>query len=1315
MAKFVEQQANQRDYYLKGAEAARNREMGEDVILDKRFQGLLYREVSPLEIDFLSYNDFGLLTRPRQVGTFYVMTDFNSQADPRQYLSAHRDIFIINMDTPTGKWAKITLADALDNCARFDTNGELMATHRELIHQIDDLKARTRLTPPDGFVDMFLVQDREAPRGGADPKPSGSTGYRLARVKGEMEPYCARMPDIEDMAQSADAAMTRKGFKEKDREYVEDGMKLSQRLYKGDLYNRNVRAFFAAVIRQNDVLADDSIELAPDPLNVGSSDLPYWIDPGRGSNWVAGNRQGPATDGARKYLAIKDRAGLYHRMVHLRPFNLSEANFPDTFRAAGLTPERLNAHSPALDDFVPENEVRNMLTRGELFPSVADAATAGAIGAVFNYLMDPVNSYVIVGPSDPWGFGSFTGMQALAALSVRAPGVEGTRNYPPDVLLTARHYVQALAKYAAYIGLIFPNNPMFEARYCPFYWRVAQDDEHGSKNGFCTFAEGMFSPNCQPILLKTAASLKDELQLKLGNVELSAEVLSRAANILGRPPRGPDLSRLPAGVTEEEALLQYRAELEDWRNAVAAEIAGSSPEVADQIRNATGEVLDRLSGREGPGGVPAVRQERVIPDDKVLAMLANFRGLDGFPGEEVFSDERLSEALKLLYRFGTQQLADTLSSPTEFTRFVNSFSRSGGLGSQYYKQHKPPLNKRSEPNMLVTFLTNEVFDPFHPTGLRSGSSSSGDQNAVMAANLMSSVVGMALNSSRRTGDMSAGTLNVLRLGSVEGERTDVSVADVEDAIATGALEPPAGADPVVWARTKIREIMQQRIASLTAGRRAADATISTESAALRPRYFHSRLCIDPSTFHRLADDLLAAAPGRDSPAAAAQRRALYRAVSIALPMNRKRPREPLGIPRTQGMTGTSGVGRFAVQQEESLSAIANELRNASTKSESFDDIYHAPIGIRNLGSDEGSQSIGQKRRVTAMGTGVFSRSKRQRMNPEFQNSRPPEGMMSQQSDSPFVRHELHDDGMHYYFARNAVIRWSEAAKFGDIWTRIPAQLWVVEPITAASYLAKIRQNVRLLADFLLERPFEEYQMGAIIIAKGGASLGYVWYGNVDFKWGDNVATKVHVGHFTMNWRVVIHNSKAYIVIPDAFGVGYIGGEGVSFFDPFTFNPRSKTLHRQGDIFCFMVPYKSLINVQDADKHRFGIPDPHDITGHWNSAVVGVLLEQNHNVDFSKPHYASAFYYNLVYDFDRLPGGTAKDIDSYGSGAPAVNTVVYQGHEWFHRINDNSYGNYIMSTGMWGPDVYPNVKQARIGMDTVIKDQHYEERLAAVAG
>lgn len=1305
MAKFVTRDPSQRRYDLQGPAGPATKQQGESRMLDTTYQGMLYREFSPMEVDFLGGNAYDIMTRTRQIGSFYVMTEFNPQCDPRTYTSVQRDIFIFNMDTAQGEFSKITLKAALDNCGRFDSNGNLLRTHRELIAELDDLKARLRLTPPAGFVDMFLVKDDSPPGQGGNHRPENYNGYRLVRVNGEMPKPCARLEDIERMAESADATFSRAGFSPADRGAIEEGIKLSQRLYNADLFDRNTRAFLYAVVRQNDTSGDNSIEVSPDPLNVGSADLPYWIDPRLASGWVEGGLQGPPSAPSVKYLAVRNGdTGQFHRIIHLRPFEFTELNFPPAFGAANLNITTLNTDHPALDAFVLENELRELLESGRLFPSVS-AAGAAAIAAVYNYLVNPANAHVIAGPFEPYGFGGFTGMRALRALSQRGQGAAGTRNYDPEILRIANRYVSALAKYTQIAYKVFPNNPMMDQRYCPFYAKTGST----FLDQWCTFVDGMFTPNYLPAMLKTTQSLQDELLLQLGSPAVSAAVLSRLETLRSRVPQGPDLSRLPRGKSREEAILEYRAEVEAWRDEVEAQIGTEDEALAASIRDAAGAVLDSISGVGGPGSTPAAPQERPIADEIVDTMITNLRAMSRFPAATDFSDTRLATALRLLYKFGSHRLREILKSPAEFTRLQNAFNSNepGSLGSLYYSQHEPPLTARTGKNKLRVFLMNEVFDPVHPTGLKFG------DKPELAANLLSQIAERSLNPDfTSTGDMSSATIGVLRANTVEGGGVDVSISDVRTAIDTGELEPPAGADPISWANAKLQAVINDRVNQIRNGRRAQDAAVAPESASLLSQYFHSRLYINPATFHRLARELQVDVNPASRTANAAAKRAMYRKVSIALPMNREKQTEPLGLARTRGERGVTGAERFGVQQEVDLENIAWELSTAATWAEKNDNIFHAPIGIRNLGAGEVTGAT-RKRGADVMGGGIFGRRTRQKTERGMSatdGDLPPETML-QQGSSPFVRQEMHDGGLHFYFAANAVDRWRDIARTTkDMWLRIPAQLWVVEPVNYHSFAAKIRHNVILLADFLLEQPFQEYQMAPIILAQGGASLGYVWYGNEDFQWGDNVVTKVHVGHFTMNWRAVPHNAKAYIVITDAYGVGYVGGEGVEFFDPTTFNPRARTLHKQGSILCFMEPYRSLRDVRDEDRYVFGVPNPHDVTGRWNPAVVGPLLDSDNSVDFKKPHHPSAFYYNKLYKLDRIFPRTPGDDLSYGKGMPHINTVTYQGMEWFYNPATCSYSNAILNTGPWGPNVYQGAKQNRIGLGGVLKDQEYEKRL-----
>lgn len=122
------------------------------------------------------------LKREREVGGYFVLTDFSAGQKLGSYTNERRDTFVY--DLSKDQLTKVTLDFAIRNSNRFDEQGQLAPEHEQIARNADGFMRKQGLKPygPDALVDMFLVRDDRS-----------ASGYSVASKWGELEP--SALPD----------------------------------------------------------------------------------------------------------------------------------------------------------------------------------------------------------------------------------------------------------------------------------------------------------------------------------------------------------------------------------------------------------------------------------------------------------------------------------------------------------------------------------------------------------------------------------------------------------------------------------------------------------------------------------------------------------------------------------------------------------------------------------------------------------------------------------------------------------------------------------------------------------------------------------------------------------------------------------------------------------------------------------------------------------------------------------------------------------------------------------------------------------------
>lgn len=92
------------------------------------------------------------------------------------------------------------------------------------------------------------------------------------------------------------------------------------------------------------------------------------------------------------------------------------------------------------------------------------------------------------------------------------------------------------------------------------------------------------------------------------------------------------------------------------------------------------------------------------------------------------------------------------------------------------------------------------------------------------------------------------------------------------------------------------------------------------------------------------------------------------------------------------------------------------------------------------------------------------------------------------------------------------------------------------------------------------RPSKRYMMGSMLHMMGYGEAAKTFYGFADFQLADNVAQKIHYGHFTMYAKTVVLRHDMIVRADNVLCLGYNGGNSTRVWDPLS--PAHVSLPRQ---------------------------------------------------------------------------------------------------------------------------------------------------------
>jgi hypothetical protein len=243
-------------------------------------------------------------------------------------------------------------------------------------------------------------------------------------------------------------------------------------------------------------------------------------------------------------------------------------------------------------------------------------------------------------------------------------------------------------------------------------------------------------------------------------------------------------------------------------------------------------------------------------------------------------------------------------------------------------------------------------------------------------------------------------------------------------------------------------------------------------------------------------------------------------------------------------------------------------------------------------------------------------------------------------------------------------------------------------ITRQRLVSLARNHLAVLFGFLLIRAHCTYKTRFGIKCAAGGATGYTFFGHSNMQIEHEAARKVGMMHYTAYLSAVVLNPKNVYVIEDLFCQKYLGGMGVEFWKADKYRAATAATRRSKSIICIPLPP----TIKKLEQKI-------DMRGRWYTEQVLGLVSQER---FDRPLFPGAGRSNHLLG---LADATRKDRHA-NRGRTAMNTVCWQGVEWYFNTLSGQWDDFTVEAGNFGHKVYPGCGLVRNGQYKYLKEPSY---------
>jgi hypothetical protein len=236
--------------------------------------------------------------------------------------------------------------------------------------------------------------------------------------------------------------------------------------------------------------------------------------------------------------------------------------------------------------------------------------------------------------------------------------------------------------------------------------------------------------------------------------------------------------------------------------------------------------------------------------------------------------------------------------------------------------------------------------------------------------------------------------------------------------------------------------------------------------------------------------------------------------------------------------------------------------------------------------------------------------------------------------------------------------------------RAAVQAFMLAKSTKDQWLRFIDNNIHVLVNIILWRPFIEHNMSSMILMKAGVETGANLYGNSNFSTGNDVITKMIYGNFTFQSKCIVWKPKNVAILENVKPNGYCGGNGTKF------------MTRQKDISDTSVDRASLLaTAVPITENDF----------EWVMSLTGYLDIPNVNPEIDgcpKLTYTTAEYYDRIWKLSQLSKQSSPGLDDFFSRIDRVTIRAMQGLQIDFNKSSGVFDRVTLCKGHMKNGCYP---------------------------
>jgi hypothetical protein len=279
--------------------------------------------------------------------------------------------------------------------------------------------------------------------------------------------------------------------------------------------------------------------------------------------------------------------------------------------------------------------------------------------------------------------------------------------------------------------------------------------------------------------------------------------------------------------------------------------------------------------------------------------------------------------------------------------------------------------------------------------------------------------------------------------------------------------------------------------------------------------------------------------------------------------------------------------------------------------------------------------------------------------------------------------------------KNLLARWIVASKITNVMQRIITQLLLTQQITREFAILCYEKDIRLFMEFIILRPFKEYETMATVWLAAGNDLGMTGLAFFDVRTGVDIIRKSVTTHMSGYSASLVTDPRRVLLMPHTLVTNYFRGEETDAIKAKDFKAAAAGVRNsvnKGAAIYVAVPVGTCTGTE---RRLHGTLDIRGQFSHqlyqFNASESDAVLLQR-----TQQHYPGAAFTSLVYNFAGLETESVLSELRFKADSSFANTMCSQELQQVF-VDDQHNAYYIAPADHWGYNTGPGQAEKRKSM------------------